>query len=142
MNRYVVGYAFEGERCLLVKKSKPEWQKGLLNGVGGKIDENEAPISAMVREFKEETTIDTRLMDWKNYCTIKNDFFEIFYFRIDLNLGVIDGAVNPEDKGEELIIIESNSNLFRYRLVPNVSWTMLMAKDSTVDSSMVNILNF
>jgi 8-oxo-dGTP pyrophosphatase MutT (NUDIX family) len=43
---------------LLIHKQKPEWQKGRLNLVGGKIEEGEDPIAAAVRELKEEAGFD------------------------------------------------------------------------------------
>jgi 8-oxo-dGTP diphosphatase len=39
----------------LIRKAKPEWQKGRLNGIGGKIEKDESPIAAQAREFQEET---------------------------------------------------------------------------------------
>lgn len=53
---YVVGFLFSPKRdaVLLIRKNKPEWQRGRLNGVGGKIEEGELPIDAMIREFQEE----------------------------------------------------------------------------------------
>jgi 8-oxo-dGTP diphosphatase len=54
--QYVVGFAFnELERVLLVEKKRPDWQKGLLNGIGGKIEPGETPAEAMDRECHEET---------------------------------------------------------------------------------------
>ena len=56
---YVLGFAFSENAgsVLLVRKLRPEWQKGLLNGIGGKIEENEdiTSLDAMRRECKEET---------------------------------------------------------------------------------------
>ena len=62
--RYVVGFAFTKDlkRVLLINKNKPEWQKGLLNGVGGKIEGKETPLEAMRREAIEEVGID---VDWQ-----------------------------------------------------------------------------
>jgi 8-oxo-dGTP diphosphatase len=70
MNRYVLGFMFDEkfEKVLLVRKQKPAWQKGLLNGPGGKIENPETAIGAMVREFKEETGIDHPT--WKHYCSL------------------------------------------------------------------------
>jgi 8-oxo-dGTP diphosphatase len=54
--QFVVGFAFnELERVLLVEKKRPDWQKGLLNGIGGKIEPGETPAEAMDRECLEET---------------------------------------------------------------------------------------
>lgn len=57
MDRFVVGFAFNliKSKILLVEKRRPEWQKGLLNGVGGKIERGESPLEAMNRETLEET---------------------------------------------------------------------------------------
>lgn len=53
----VVGFAFDDKllNVALIKKKKPEWQKGYLNGVGGKVKDGEGYHEAMTREFEEET---------------------------------------------------------------------------------------
>lgn len=62
---YCLGFLFDPsfENVVLIKKNRPEWQAGKLNGVGGKIEEGETPLEAMVREFWEETTV--LLPSWK-----------------------------------------------------------------------------
>ena len=57
MKEYVLGFLFSAdlERVVLVEKSKPAWQRGLLNGVGGAIEPGESPAGSMDREFHEET---------------------------------------------------------------------------------------
>lgn len=40
---------------LLVLKDKPEWQRGRLNLVGGKVEDGETPQQAAIRELAEET---------------------------------------------------------------------------------------
>jgi len=54
---FVLGFAFSetAGSVLLVRKLRPEWQKGLLNGIGGKIEKGESLLQAMHRECKEET---------------------------------------------------------------------------------------
>ena len=67
---YVVGFAFDQKdrtRVILIHKTKPAWQAGLWNGVGGKIEFGETPIEAMVREFEEETSIATTQADWTRF---------------------------------------------------------------------------
>ena len=50
--RYVAGFMFDSsyENVLLIRKTKPKWQEGLLNGVGGKIEPGEKELDAMKRE--------------------------------------------------------------------------------------------
>lgn len=56
-HRYVLGFMFNEAKThvLLVKKNRPAWQAGLLNGIGSKIEPGEQPLEAMEREFQEET---------------------------------------------------------------------------------------
>lgn len=85
MDVFVVGFAFTKDKkaVLLIKKNRPEWQKGLLNGVGGKVDLGETHKQAMIREGFEETGL---YLKWyyRGYMTgINNDgsrfHCEIFY---------------------------------------------------------------
>src|SRR3989344_6409698 len=56
---YTVGFVFDPSfsKVLLVHKNRPDWQKGKLNGIGGKIEPGEESRDCMVREFFEETSI-------------------------------------------------------------------------------------
>lgn len=49
---------------VLIEKAKPAWMAGHLNGVGGKVEANESAAEAMVREFREETGLDTQKKNW------------------------------------------------------------------------------
>lgn len=42
---YVLGFMFDrvGAGVALLRKTKPEWQAGRLNGVGGKVEKSEVP---------------------------------------------------------------------------------------------------
>jgi 8-oxo-dGTP pyrophosphatase MutT (NUDIX family) len=57
IQEYVLGFVFnlDKTKVALMRKTKPEWQRGRLNGIGGKIELGETSITAMHREFKEET---------------------------------------------------------------------------------------
>lgn len=57
---YVAGFLFESDlqRVLLRLKSRPAWQRGKLNGIGGKIEPGETPWLAMQREGREEASVD------------------------------------------------------------------------------------
>lgn len=65
MKKYVLVYPrriaanrFTGTgMVMLITKAKPDFQKGRLNLVGGKVEEGESFMEAAEREFKEETKI-------------------------------------------------------------------------------------
>lgn len=59
MKEYVLGFLFldNGARVLLIRKMRPEHQKGRVNGIGGKVEPGETYSQAMAREFKEEAGV-------------------------------------------------------------------------------------
>ncbi len=73
---YVCGFmmSWDMHEFFLIRKTHPKWQKGKWNGIGGKIENTqkdpalpdivETPQEAMVREFKEETGIETSIKRW------------------------------------------------------------------------------
>ncbi len=56
---YTLGFIFDTElkRVLLVHKQKPEWQKGRINGIGGKFEVDETPSACISRETFEEAKL-------------------------------------------------------------------------------------
>ena len=69
--RYVVGFCFspDYEWVALIRKNKPQWQAGLLNGIGGKVEPGERKGMAMMREFKEEAGVLIPEYDWLHFRT-------------------------------------------------------------------------
>lgn len=71
---YVCGFLFrnEGKEVALIQKIRPGWQAGHWNGVGGKIEPDEAPLAAMVREFNEEAGRRTEPSDWRRFAVLSD----------------------------------------------------------------------
>lgn len=48
---YTLGFLFDyGQlNVALIRKTKPKWQAGLLNGIGGHVEENETPATCINR---------------------------------------------------------------------------------------------
>jgi len=67
MQNYVLGFIFSSDysKVLLIHKNRPDWQKGKVNGFGGKIEPDENPLQAMRRETREEIGLSTVL--WHKY---------------------------------------------------------------------------
>lgn len=75
MKKYTIGILFdmENENVLLIRKSKPDWQKGKLNFPGGKIEHGEAIASCVAREFEEETGLKIHTGEWEHIGRIQNE---------------------------------------------------------------------
>lgn len=70
VQQFVCGFYYDDSRShvVLIRKQKPAWQKGRLNGVGGKIEQGETPLEAMRREFAEEAG--KNVTDWEPLATL------------------------------------------------------------------------
>lgn len=62
----VLGFIFDPtlQKVLLIKKNRPEWQRGKYNGIGGKVESGEIAIEAMTRETVEETGLQVSNESW------------------------------------------------------------------------------
>lgn len=126
---YVVGFMFDEakERVVLIRKTKPKWQEGLFNGVGGKIecggkpswgvDWAEKPCDAMAREFKEETGVETRGDQWKFHGTMNGEDWSVWVYSI---IGPVDEVKTIEE--EEVVVFDVESLYGVEWVVPNLKW--------------------
>ena len=75
-------FSDDGSRVALIQKDRPEWQRGLLNGVGGKLEAGECPDEAIAREFLEETGVSTRPSDWRTFAVLKRlPDYEVYFMK-------------------------------------------------------------
>ncbi len=65
-------YIVSNNRVLLIRK-KRGLGSGLYNGVGGKVEEGETPLSAAIRECIEEVGVVPRNIEWYGVLEFYND---------------------------------------------------------------------
>lgn len=69
---YVVGLVFSDDLSHVVllrkRRSAPEHLAGRLSGPGGRVEDGEYPLQAMVREFHEETGVRAHGPLWRTVC--------------------------------------------------------------------------
>jgi 8-oxo-dGTP diphosphatase len=113
----------------LIKKNRPEWQKGFLNAIGGKIEEGEHEINAMCREFEEETGLKTYYYDWKYLIKLinKNPDWEVQFFK-----GNVEDFSQIKSITDEEVVIINVSNLENEKVIPNLHWLIKMCLDDEV----------
>lgn len=121
---YVCGFYFDHkvQRVVLIWKNKPAWQKGKLNGVGGKIENRELPIAAMRREFCEETGILHE--EWHNLITLEGEDWRVHFFYTVGKDNEFEYAETRETEEVAKIDIES---LDDYPHISNLRWLIPMA---------------
>lgn len=71
---YCLGFVFttmDRSHVVLIRKNKPEWQHGLLNGLGGCIEWKDADAhEAMSREYREEAGVWTHDGHWDRFAEL------------------------------------------------------------------------
>lgn len=124
---YVLGFAFNSDRSkvVMIKKSRPAWQAGKLNGIGGKIDPGEDALTAMIREFAEECGVETATDDWHSFAKLTALDGEVICYRLFDDK--ILAARTIED--QEIVLIDTNMNLIAQHGLPSVLWLIGIALD-------------
>ncbi len=124
LKRYVAGFLFSPGKheVVLIRKNKPEWQAGLLNGIGGKIEDNETAIDAMCREFKEETGL--VISDWKPFTRLSGNGWTVEFFHASAEN--YREAQTTTDEKVEIIYVD---DLRFMSPISNLLWLIPMALD-------------
>ena len=141
---YVVGFAFnrKADHVVLIHKDRPEWQKGFLNGVGGKVelDIDVTYADAMAREFKEKTGMFTVGAEWEHFATMHSggdklgEEAMVFCFRIFTNDIFFKVSTQESERIEVFELPGADTwkgckTLDRQKLTPHVSTILPMARD-------------
>ena len=119
MQEYALGFLHDDKRVVMIRKNRPDWQAGKLNGVGGHVEPGENAYQAMVREFKEETGVDVPL--WDHFLTLRGKRSLISCYATYDTENYIKQVKTLTD--EKVVVV--NLKKFNYdRAVPNVSWIL------------------
>lgn len=117
----VVGFVFyPSSSVYLIRKKRPNWQAGKLNGIGGHVKKGELPEQAMRRECLEEAGLD--ISDWTYICHMQGD---------DWYLHVYSTIISARDElktmtDEEIELINMH-DLITAETIPNTKFLVHMA---------------
>ncbi|WP_340609469.1 NUDIX domain-containing protein [Xenorhabdus bharatensis] len=126
MIHYVTGFMFSEDKkhVVLISKLQPSWQKGQLNGIGGKIETGETPQQAMAREFAEEAGINTQPEEWKLFTVLtRPDAYQVNF------LYTYDDRVYSAKSVEKEIVNIYEAQLLPDNVIYNLRWLIPMALD-------------
>lgn len=128
MKNYCLGFCFDNpsKHVVLISKEKPEWQKGKINGVGGKIRLKETALQAMIREFEEEAGVN--VPHWQHCITLIEQDMKwcVYIFRTHLQLDFMVEYVQSMTE-EEVDIYEVRK--LPENVIPNLRWIIPMLTD-------------
>lgn len=136
MIEYSLGFLFNEEKTsvILIQKEKPQWQAGLLNGIGGKMepvdegdngDRETASLNGMVREFYEETGVTTKKWKWRPFAKMYGDDWVVYCFcQFDT-----EAWSSVRTLTSELIVPVRLAELSIHKTLSNIPWLIPMALD-------------
>lgn len=126
MTEYVCGFMVEGGVVALIRKKRPAWQAGRLNGIGGHIEPGETPAEAMAREFREETGLATQPGQWIHRVTVTGDVWKVYFF---LAYGPTAALVTKTDEPVEVVPLW---NVPMLSIIPNLKWLIPLCLQSNI----------
>lgn len=126
--RYVCGFLFniddKSKRVMLIRKNRPAFQAGYLNGIGGHIEPGETSLQAMQREFLEEANL--YIEDWQHDTTLRGKYFNVEFFHAVTDAETFDSARSMTDEKIEVVNLEM---LHDVKLLNNVHLLISAALD-------------
>ncbi len=140
MKKYVLGFIIcsELKTVLLIEKIKPEFQKDSFNGIGGKVEEGEELVDAMVRECKEECDLDISSIKWTPFCTMVcpkdsidkvSNSWSVACFVTNISANQYIATKQLENEVLQSLPLAS-IHLVNKKLLGNISWLVGMGVDA------------
>lgn len=140
---YVVGFLFNDtyDRVVLVRKARPKWQAGRLNGVGGAVERTDSSaFEAMVREFREETSVGFRGWRPKPFVSLMTTAGDRVDFYVGASTEALERICTPAGSDEPVSAVDISSLMKTEEIVsasshpdpslnplPNIRWLIQMA---------------
>lgn len=127
MKEYVAGllYSDDGNNVTLILKNRPEWQAGMFNAIGGKIEIGETPDIAMKREFIEEAGVD---IDWDFRFTLGNGItWQVHFFSCHSS----EAMSYLQTMTDEIVEVVETYDLPE-NTIPNLWWIVPMLNDGNI----------
>jgi 8-oxo-dGTP diphosphatase len=123
---FVVGFMLDPTlmKVVLIRKTKPDYQRGLLNGVGGKIGDTiagESAEDAIVREFEEETGVVG--LSWRKFMHLDTPLSDLTFFYAIGNVHAVQTMTE-----EQVGVFDIDDVMNRCDTMPNIRWCIQMAR--------------
>lgn len=126
MQHFTLGFVFDQslEHVLLMHKTKPEWQAGRVNGLGGKVEEGEESRACIAREIKEEADLSTAEEDWVHVGIMRGTGWQVDVYGL-----VYQGAMTDARSLEAECVEWFPVDTLPQNHIPNLAWIVPFVKN-------------
>jgi 8-oxo-dGTP diphosphatase len=123
---YVLALLFtaDGREVVLVRKTRPAWQAGRVNALGGKLHEGESLLDAARREVREEAGVDVE--GWEEFLVWHDPEYRLRAVR------VFDDAARRARTAEDQEVFLANVAALPLTVIDNLRWIVPLALDRDV----------
>ena len=109
---------------LLIHKTRPAWQVGKVNGLGGKIEPGEDMYDCITREIREESALETKKDQWVFIGNISSDTVSL-----DVLGYVYEGSLEDAQTVEDEVVAWFPVASLPSNIISNLSWLIPMTID-------------
>ncbi|MDP3735167.1 MAG: NUDIX domain-containing protein [bacterium] len=126
MKTHTLGFIFSPsfEEVLLIEKQRPDWQRGKLNGIGGKIESGEGSVQCMVREASEECGLYSERESWMYIGIMEGSEWSVDVYAL-IHQGALDDIQTTTDEEVAWYPVAA----LPHHALSNVPWLIHLAID-------------
>jgi 8-oxo-dGTP diphosphatase len=123
---YVLALLFSPDRrrIVLVRKTRPEWQAGRVNALGGKLSPGETCAAGARREVREEAGVDVD--GWEEFLVWDDPVYRMHALR-----AFDDAALSARTAEDQEVLVAEVADL-PPNLIDNLRWLIPLALDREV----------
>ena len=123
---YALALLFTPDRrhVVLVHKTRPAWQAGRVNALGGKLDPGESAVDAARREVREEAGVD--VADWEEFLIWDDPQYRMHACR------AFDVAATAAYTAEDQTVFVADAHALPANVIDNLRWLVPLALDPDV----------
>lgn len=123
---YVLALLFTPDRAgvVLMHKTRPAWQAGRVNALGGKLHDGETPADAARREVREEAGVD--VAGWEEFLVWEDPHYRMHAVR------AFDPAAAAVRTAEDQEVFLAEVDALPAALIDNLRWLVPLALDRDV----------
>lgn len=112
------------ERVVLMRKTRPAWQAGRVNALGGKLLPGESPVDAARREVREEAGV--AVDGWEEFLVWDDPVYRMHAVR------AFDAAAERAHTAEDQEVFLAPVDALPAELIDNLRWLVPLALDRDV----------
>ncbi len=124
---YVLALLFTADlrRVVLIRKTRPAWQAGRVNGLGGKLLPGESPADAARREVREEAGVDVE--GWTEVVVWDDPVYRLHVMR------AADDEAALARTAEDQEVFLADVRALPDEVIDNLRWLIPLALDREVE---------